>query len=385
MKTLLFLLASLSLARAFSLRLPSTSPITTKSFPPIVASASTILTAVGSPTSAADESDSKASKLRLKVSNALSKIKAAPFALAIATFAIGYRFGIKNASKTISATGEAAAGTAKSTARQYPIVAAILFAVAAREIWGIIPNWAKKNIPYLGRTARLEASAMDSQDDLTSLPNISLKLRALFQRGKEKLASGSEIENPGFVFLAVIRLMSQIKLQLAERRDQSYDDSGTIVDNPRDVLEGMDEAFEFADWAYNEFEEGNSLKQSLAEKGFSLLRHETTALPGHVAHYVAVSPERKVVLIGIKGTSNFEDMLTDCCGNAVMHKFEEGPFVEGGRDEISCHEGVLLSSKRLADDLRTFLEYMILPTGYNVLVTGHSLGAGNHSIFCSCI
>jgi hypothetical protein len=65
----------------------------------------------------------------------------------------------------------------------------------------------------------------------------------------------------------------------------------------------------------------------------------------------------------------------------VRHEFEGGPFIEGGRNEISCHEGVLLSSKRLADDLRTFIEYMILPTGYKVLVTGHSLGAGVAVIF----
>ena len=379
MKVLLAFSLWLSLGTAFSLSRPISSLqsplIHAKNHPfsqPLTRDAApqTVLTTVGASASSsnAENPPSSSNAFRTKLANALGKVKAAPFALAIAAFAIGYRFGTKKA--VSSTSGAAAASTAKSAARQYPILALVLVTVAARDIWGLIPNWVKKNVPYFGRKARLEASATDSQEDLTSLSTIAMKLRTLFQRGKEKLASGAEIENPGFVFLAIIRLMAQIKLQLGERRDKTYDDSGTIIENPREVLEGMDEAFEFADWAYNEFEEGKSLKQSLADKGFSLLRHETTALPGHVAHYVAVSPERKVALIGIKGTSNMEDMLTDCCGNAVQHKFEDGPFVEGGRTEISCHEGVLLSSKRLADDLRTFIEYMILPTGYRILVTG---------------
>lgn len=86
-------------------------------------------------------------------------------------------------------------------------------------------------------------------------------------------------------------------------------------------------------------------------------------------------------IIGIKGTSNFEDMLTDCCGNAVQHEFKDGPFVVGGREEISCHEGILLSSKRLADDLQTFVENVLLPAGYKIKVVGHSLGAGVGVIF----
>ena len=67
-------------------------------------------------------------------------------------------------------------------------------------------------------------------------------------------------------------------------------------------------------------------------------------------------------------------MLTDCCGSAVKHEFKDGPFVEGGRDEITCHEGILLSAKRLAEDLMTFVESVLLPSGYKITVTGHSLG-----------
>ena len=113
----------------------------------------------------------------------------------------------------------------------------------------------------------------------------------------------------------------------------------------------------------------------MAEHSFSLLGHDKTALPGYVSHYVAISKERKTVLIGIKGTSGFEDMLTDCCGLAVTHDLP-GSYVQGGSSTIRCHEGILLSAQRLAAKLEVAVEELFLPTGYKILVTGHSLGAG---------
>jgi pimeloyl-ACP methyl ester carboxylesterase len=98
-------------------------------------------------------------------------------------------------------------------------------------------------------------------------------------------------------------------------------------------------------------------------------------LPGSVAHYIAISKDRKVALVGIKGTSSFEDLLTDCCGQAITHELE-GPFVDGGSTEIRCHEGVIIAASRLADDLTTIVEELLLPNGYKLLITGHSLGAG---------
>ena len=113
----------------------------------------------------------------------------------------------------------------------------------------------------------------------------------------------------------------------------------------------------------------------MAEHGFSLLGHDKTALPGYVSHYVAISKARKTVLIGVKGTSGFEDMLTGCCGLAVTHDLP-GPYVQGGSSTIRCHEGILLSAQRLAAKLEVAVEELFLPTGYKILVTGHSLGAG---------
>lgn len=403
MKALLFLLICVSVAKSFSI---SRSPtrfhlassisqnqggLVSPGFNSLVATnqfrggqteltSTRSISAEDSKSDSTDDGEKKPGKYSRKLTNILNNVKAAPFALAVAALAIGYKIGVKSVSTVSETASKAASGSTRSAARQYPVVAIILFIVAVRDTWSLIPNWAKKNIPFVGSS--LSEDDVDP-DDLTSFPAMSMKLRKLFQQTKDKLKSkdGSEIETPGFVFLALVRLMGQLKQKLAQNRDKQYEESGTEVENPRDVLKGIYDYLEYADWSYNEFEEGNSLKKSLASQGYSLLRHDATALPGHVAHYVAVCPERKEALIVIKGTSNFEDMLTDCCGNAVKHEFEDGPFVTGGRTEVSCHEGVLLSSTRLADDLQTFMEKVLIPSGYKLTVVGHSLGAGVAVLF----
>jgi hypothetical protein len=59
-------------------------------------------------------------------------------------------------------------------------------------------------------------------------------------------------------------------------------------------------------------EEDRPLKELLNETGYSLLKHDTTVIPGYLGHYVALSqdPKNKVAVIGVKGTSGFEDLVT---------------------------------------------------------------------------
>ncbi|KAL3807955.1 LOW QUALITY PROTEIN: hypothetical protein ACHAXA_006175 [Cyclostephanos tholiformis] len=55
--------------------------------------------------------------------------------------------------------------------------------------------------------------------------------------------------------------------------------------------------------------------------------------PGRVGFYVAVSHVERTILIGMKGTSTFEDLLTDCCGRAVRVDLDGDPHRGGSGDD----------------------------------------------------
>jgi hypothetical protein len=296
---------------------------------------------------------------------------------------VGYNLGTKSALRRKIATV-----ASRSSPPPY-VLTLVLTAVVLREIWRALPEWLKLQIPYLGRkyvnnkdnTNGLQQQ--QDQNDMTSVAVIASKLQTMVRKASEKLAdpTSSESSNNNAVqvaFLALLQLSAQLKKQSADSRDARYAQGGTLVPDPSTdvLLEAMDDLFEFADWAYDEISPDNKpLKQALGEIGFVLLRHDKVALPGQVAHYVAISKERKTAILGIKGTSNFEDMLTDCCGQAVSYNLT-APFVQGGTTHLRCHEGVLLASTRLMEDVETLVEELLLPQNYKLVITGHSLGAG---------
>jgi hypothetical protein len=47
--------------------------------------------------------------------------------------------------------------------------------------------------------------------------------------------------------------------------------------------------------------------------------------PGRVGYFVAVSHSQRSLLIGIKGTSTLEELLTDCCGRAIRVDLKHDP------------------------------------------------------------
>ena len=215
-----------------------------------------------------------------------------------------------------------------------------------------------------------------------------------------------------------------------------------FVENPSEspVLETLQQALTFATWAY--YGNADILSDKLAQVDFSLLTHSMESRPGHVAYYMAVSSiAKKQIVIGVRGTSTLEDMVTDCCGrpvafddrpyyyehdrgtkrnfasnshdparievraatpNEIIHNEEEQHVeVVSGHERIwveqestvsdsiildnnqeweghslRCHEGIMVSAKRLVDKLQDRIEYWVLERGYQLVLCGHSLGAG---------
>jgi len=146
---------------------------------------------------------------------------------------------------------------------------------------------------------------------------------------------------------------------------------------------------DLADAAYNEFDNDNNndndndnnnlppmtLSRYLQQKGYDLIQHTVNDMPGYLGYYVALSQTEQVALIGVKGTSSLEDLITDMCGAAISYDLPDGPFITGGPTTIRAHEGVLLSSRRLADNLQPLVEKLLIPAGCRIVVVGHSLGA----------
>jgi hypothetical protein len=183
-------------------------------------------------------------------------------------------------------------------------------------------------------------------------------------------------------------------------RDAAYASCGSPV--TATDMDGLDQWMDLADAAYNEFADDDdddddeepqkfqqktdsvaqppqkmTLSKYLQKRGYDLIKHDVTVLPGYLGHYVALSrntEKQKVALIGVKGTSTLEDMITDMCGAAISYELP-GPFTPDGHTTIRAHEGILLSTRRLVDQLQPLVEKLLVPQEYKIVIVGHSLGA----------
>jgi len=325
-------------------------------------------------------------------------------------FAVGYGLGkvvIKNQPD-------------KAIASRISFAQLFLVFFIGRDLWRSTPQWIKPRVTRFFRRIisvfRMglgeDSSILDEideevgdVDDITDFSILALKLQGAMDVAKKNLRLDDEGEltvsdcaedldasvkstknsdskkddfNVQASLLALLQLMWQVKSRRASARDQFYRFAG--ISAPDDVLEGMDEMFELADLAYDEHLSGKPLKAVLDEMGYRLIKHDKTAVPGYLGHYVAISNSNlpnstKTAIIGVKGTSNFEDFLTDMCGSAVEHELDN-PFYDGGNTTFRCHEGMLISSRRLCEDLQPLVENLLIPSGYEIKIVGHSLGAG---------
>lgn len=86
-----------------------------------------------------------------------------------------------------------------------------------------------------------------------------------------------------------------------------------------------------------------NLADALSAVGYTLLRHDPDPKPGHVASYLAINRHTKIAVIGVRGTSSFADILTDCCASPVPYILD-APFCTMPNGEagttIHCHEGI---------------------------------------------
>ena len=136
--------------------------------------------------------------------------------------------------------------------------------------------------------------------------------------------------------------------------DYSLDTAGTTATAASPVTEKqIKELIFYLDYAVMAYETNEELLKSQLQEngGYELILHRTTSIvddveednangerkssrrkpPGRVGYYIAASLSENTLLIGIKGTSTLEELLTDCCGRAVRCDLENDPH---------CHDDV---------------------------------------------
>lgn len=82
-------------------------------------------------------------------------------------------------------------------------------------------------------------------------------------------------------------------------------------------------------------------------------------------YYIAVDRATKAVVVTVRGTANFADVITDLVCESVR-------FLNG-----HAHDGIRRGSERLFEaTIKTVCELLDKNPSYSLIVTGHSLGAG---------
>lgn len=313
--------------------------------------------------------------------------------LFVGIFLGGYRLGVQTTSAGSTFVNGAIRSARKAPSR-FPLAAWLLVLVLFRDVWRLVPAWLKPRLlqraasdtqVLFGMKTREQAdeelsqSSTKNKDDLSDFTTLFGKLgtiRSVLQSRLPYDEDGKPLFNLQASFFALLKATRDIKSARIGKRDDFYAKSGRPA--TMEDMEQLDDLMEYADWAYDEADK--PLKELLDDKGYILLKHDQTTVPGYLGHYVAIPRDKfnKVALIGVKGTSGLEDMITDMCGAAVDVELER-PYYKYAEEKTStnlrAHEGIMIGTRRLAEDLKPFVENLLLPQGYRIVIVGHSLGA----------
>ena len=279
-----------------------------------------------------------------------------------ATFGAGYRWGLRQTVRQIMKSQDKGGGAQQlldttSSSRSSPttfLLTSVIVLLLFRDGWRSLPAWAKPNIirRSIQDTKRLlgiQTTASDEDDlDSENISDFNIlggKFRALAKVAQRRMPEEEfqDFNLQESVF-ALLQLLREQKANRAVTRDERYEACGPSCRVDPALVQWMD----LADAAYDELPDDVTLKDYLDEKGYSLIKYDKNTQPGYLGHYVALDKSSKTALIGIKGTSNLEDLITDMVGAATSFDLPE-PFIENGPTTIRAHEGILQSSRRLAD------------------------------------
>jgi hypothetical protein len=100
-------------------------------------------------------------------------------------------------------------------------------------------------------------------------------------------------------------------------------------------------ALQWVKFAQLAYEEEAELRGKLLKVGHQLISHERNAGVMKPAHFLSMSLEENIVVIGIKGTSGANDWLT----NLFIEKEELRVKGGGGEEDFGIHAGMLKGAR----------------------------------------
>jgi len=286
--------------------------------------------------------------------------------------------------------------------------------------------------------------------DVERLSSVLEKIQAWIEQVSEQ-----QLHNQVPFQNAALMIYWQLMAQHQKRRisailDEATETSEVSVEDAVD-FNHLQDMLDLATWAYYLADE-EDLRTKLATHKYDLKTGYIPHRPGSVGYFVAEKHDysasegmRSTLLIGVRGTSSLEELLTDACGRSVSYfgleygeedqsnsirievaaqeldrvccasernasngecqveivSGHERIWVEQDSDDhndrvhdidhtlvrkhlfrrrssvdshIRCHEGILLSAKRLFAQVRAVIEERVVRGNHRLLLVGHSLG-----------
>ena len=128
--------------------------------------------------------------------------------------------------------------------------------------------------------------------------------------------------------------------------------------------EDLDLLKTYVDYAMLAYSERSEVKSSLRDLGFELLRWEPCRGLERPSFFFAFNADKKLAVISIRGTCGMDELLTD-----MFHTPEQSSIGQ-------AHSGMNSAANFVVDEVLHTIKHLLVPQNYELVVTGHSLGAG---------
>lgn len=286
---------------------------------------------------------------------------------------------------------------------------ATVIGILVRRAWKRLPDWVTQDVSFRcllslknGKEEQEVNLSSLSNNELTNLNSVISKLQLSIESYTSRV-----MEPVPYLHASLLAYLSMSGRWLGMDNFHCECDDDDNINVKKVSLKKLKECLDYATWAYSNSEElENELHNEKRGYDWELVRQVIPGSPGQVGHFVAISHAERIMLVGVKGTSTLEDFITDCCGKShysnkldlendyitevSQEKYEliaennddNEVVIEYNHDMngIQFHEGIWLSTKRLFQSVIPLVQKWSLQEKYNLLLCGHSLGAGAASL-----